>query len=77
VVHVDNTSRIQTVIREENPMYYDLINKFGEITGVNVVLNTSFNDNGEPIVETPQDAINTFRKTGMDVLVMHNIVVEK
>jgi carbamoyltransferase len=77
VVHVDNTSRIQTVIREENPMYYDLIKKFGEITGVNVVLNTSFNDNGEPIVETPQDAVNTFGKTGMDVLVMHNLVLEK
>ncbi len=77
VVHVDNTSRIQTVIRDENPMYYDLIKKCGEMTGVNVVLNTSCNGNGEPIVESPQDAINTCGKTGMDVLVMHNIVVEK
>ncbi len=67
VNHVDNTGRLQTVAREENPLYYDLIQTFGRKTGIPVILNTSFNEN-EPIVCTPQEAIDCFRRTKMDVL---------
>lgn len=70
VTHVDNTARVQTVTREENPFYYDVIKKFGEITGVSVVLNTSFNIRGEPIVNTPIDAVRCYYGTGIDVLAM-------
>jgi carbamoyltransferase len=77
VVHEDNTSRIQTVKRSTNELYANLIDKFGEITGVPVVFNTSFNDNGEPIVETPEDALRTFVNTGLDAVFMGNIFVEK
>jgi carbamoyltransferase len=67
VNHVDNTGRLQTVAREENPLYYDLIQTFGRKTGIPVILNTSFNEN-EPIVCTPQEAIDCFQRTKMDVL---------
>jgi len=67
VNHVDNTGRLQTVTREENPLYYDLIQTFGKKTGTPVILNTSFNEN-EPIVCTPQEAIDCFQRTRMDVL---------
>src|SRR5580693_960154 len=67
VNHVDNTGRLQTVTREENPLYYDLIKTFGVKTGIPVILNTSFNEN-EPIVCTPQEAIDCFQRTKMDVL---------
>jgi carbamoyltransferase len=67
VNHVDNTGRLQTVAREENPLYYDLIQTFGKKTGIPVILNTSFNEN-EPIVCTPQEAIDCFQRTKMDVL---------
>ena len=67
VNHVDNTGRLQTVTREENPLYYDLIQTFGRKTGTPVILNTSFNEN-EPIVCTPQEAIDCFQRTKMDVL---------
>jgi carbamoyltransferase len=70
VTHVDNTSRVQTVTRAENPFYYDIIKKFGEITGVPVVLNTSFNVRSEPIVNTPVDAIRCYFGTGIDALAM-------
>ena len=69
VNHVDNTGRLQSVSREENPLYYDLIKKFDEKTGIPSVLNTSFNEN-EPIVCTPDDAIDCFLRTKMDVLVI-------
>lgn len=75
VCHVDNTGRLQTVSREENPRYWQLIKAFEDITGVPVILNTSFNEN-EPIVMTPDDAIKCFLKTKMDVLVLENYVVE-
>ncbi len=77
VVHVDNTSRIQTVKKSNNAKYHELISRFGEITGIPCILNTSYNDNGEPIVETPRDAVNTFYKTGMEVLCINNIVAFK
>lgn len=76
VTHVDGTARIQTVQREFNPRYYDLINAFYKRTGVPMLLNTSFNCQ-EPIVETPQDAVNTFKKCGIDILVINNYIVRK
>ena len=67
VNHIDNTGRLQTVAREENPLYYDLISAFHRKTGIPVILNTSFNEN-EPIVCTPEEAIDCFQRTRMDVL---------
>lgn len=77
VTHVDGTARLQTVVKEDNPIYYQLINAFGNVTGVPVLLNTSFNLKGEPIVNTPQNAFSTFMRSGMDVLVLGNWVIEK
>jgi len=74
--HVDGTARLQTVNRAANPLYWKLLRKFGELTGVPVVLNTSFNDN-EPIVCRPEEALNCFRRTQMDVLVLGNLFLEK
>src|SRR5207253_8664208 len=74
VNHVDDTGRVQTVERDVEPRYYRLIEEFGRLTGVPVVLNTSFNEN-EPIVMTPAEAVQTFLKTRMDVLVLGNYVV--
>lgn len=68
VTHVDGTSRVQTVRREDNPVYYDIIRKLGEITGTPVVLNTSMNSRGEPIVNTPGEAIGCLVDTGMDYI---------
>jgi carbamoyltransferase len=74
--HVDGTARLQTVNRTANPMYWKLIRAFGDLTGVPVVLNTSFNDN-EPIVCRPEEALDCFRRTQMDVLVMGSFLLEK
>lgn len=76
VNHVDDTGRLQTVTREENPMYYDLISAFHRRTGIPVILNTSFNEN-EPIVCTPEEAIDCFRRTRMDVLAIGPFLVLK
>lgn len=76
VIHVDGTSRIQAVRKEANPRYHKLISAFKEITGVPIVLNTSFNDD-EPIVCSPQDAVNTFLKTQIDYLAMGDYLVER
>jgi carbamoyltransferase len=76
VTHVDGSGRLQTVSRELNPRYYQLISDFCELTGVPVVLNTSFNEN-EPIVCTPRDAIDCFLKTRMDVLYVGNYAVRR
>jgi carbamoyltransferase len=75
ITHQDGSGRVQTVTEEDNGRYYRLIKTFGERTGVPVVINTSFNVRGEPIVCTPRDAINTFVKTGIDAIVMGNFVV--
>ncbi len=75
VTHQDGTGRVQTVTEEQNGRYYRLIRKFGELTGVPVVINTSFNVRGEPIVCTPQDAYQTFNNTGIDVLVAGRYIV--
>jgi carbamoyltransferase len=77
ITHVDGTGRLQTVRRDTNPRYHRLIATFAEATGVPMVLNTSFNLRGEPIVNTPAEAFNTFMQSGMDVLVLGDYVVEK
>ena len=77
VTHVDGTGRLQTVSREQNPLYFELIEEFRCLTGIPVVLNTSFNLNGEPIVCSPQDALRTFFSSGLDALIMGNCLVEK
>ena len=76
VIHVDNTGRLQTVSKRTNPKYWGLIDEFRRITGVPVILNTSFNEN-EPIVCTPGDALECFIKTRMDVLTMGNWYLER
>jgi len=73
---VDGTGRLQTVFREQSPRYYRLIERMGQVTGVPVVLNTSVNLKGEPIVNTPANAYNTFSKSEMDVLVPGNFIIE-
>jgi carbamoyltransferase len=77
VTHVDGSARVQTVNQEDNPLFYDLLNAFDKLTGCPVIINTSFNVRGEPIVCNPREAYNCFMKTGMDYLVMGNYVVEK
>lgn len=77
VVHVDGTARPQAVRRETNPRFHALLRAFGEISGHPVLVNTSFNVQGEPIVATPTDALRCFGGTGIDVLVMGDHVVEK
>ncbi len=76
-VHVDGTCRLQTVTEADNGRYYRLIKAFAAMTGVPMVLNTSFNDNNEPIVCTPEDALACFQKTEMDTLVLGDFVVDK
>jgi len=75
ITHVDGTSRIQTVTPADNPRYYRLIERFQQLTGVPMVLNTSLNTKGEPIVETPRDAIETLLGTELDYLVFPGLVV--
>ena len=77
ITHVDGTARLQTVSKETNPKYWKLINAFKNLTGIPVILNTSFNDNSQPIVETPENAIDCFYDTQMDYLVMHNYIISK
>jgi carbamoyltransferase len=77
VVHVDGSARVQSVERSTNPRYYDLIEEFGRLTGVPIVLNTSFNLKGDPIVCTPKDAIQTFYTSGLDDLVIGDFLVSK
>jgi carbamoyltransferase len=77
VTHVDHSARIQTVTRAESPLYYDLIAAFEKITGVPIVINTSFNVRGEPIVCTPHDAYLCFMRTNMDQLVLGHHLLEK
>jgi len=77
VSHVDRTARIQTVSKDDNPNYHELIDCFYKLTGVPVLINTSFNIKGESIVETPQDAINCFLNTEIDILVFKNFILKK
>jgi len=77
VTHVDGSARIQTITREQNALYYDLIQEFDRRTGCPVIINTSFNVRGEPIVCTPHDAYLCFMRTHMDYLVMDRFVLDK
>lgn len=77
IVHVDGTARVQTVREATNPMLYRLLKEFDALTGVPVLINTSFNVKGEPIVETPRDAVICFLTTGIDHLVLHDTLVSK
>ncbi|MBU0504082.1 MAG: carbamoyltransferase [Candidatus Omnitrophota bacterium] len=77
VTHVDYSARIQTVKREDNPLYYDMINEFFKSTGCPVIINTSFNVRGEPLVCSPEDAFKCFRRTEMDYLVMGSFLLDK
>ncbi|RJO68957.1 MAG: hypothetical protein C4523_06700 [Myxococcales bacterium] len=77
ITHVDGTARLQTVTREQNPRYYDLVKRFGELTGVPVLLNTSFNIRGEPIVCDYGDGLACFLNTEMDALAMENCYLVK
>ena len=77
VRHVDGTARIQTINRAQNAPYYDLLKAFGERTGVPVLVNTSFNTRGEPIVLTPRDALESFWTSPLDALVIGPFLLEK
>ena len=77
VTHVDGSARVQTIAREDNPLYYDLIEEFYKLTGIPVIINTSFNVRGEPIVCTPEDAYTCFMRTKMDNLVMETFMMRK
>jgi carbamoyltransferase len=77
ITHVDYSARIQTVRPETNGLYYDILRAFHARTGCPVMVNTSFNVRGEPIVCTPQDAVRCFRRTEMDVLVLENFILER
>jgi carbamoyltransferase len=77
VVHVDGTARLQTVRKDEIPLFHRLISTFRDRTGVPVLLNTSFNVRGEPIVESPRDAIRTFYASGLDALAIGDFLIEK
>ncbi len=77
VVHVDKTGRLQTLHRDDNPLYYDVISEYHRLTKVPIIINTSFNVRGEPIVCTPEDAINCFLTTDIDYLVIDQYIVAK
>ena len=77
ITHVDNSARIQTVSRNTNPIFYELISEFYKVTQTPILINTSFNIRGEPIVCSPQDAFKCFMGTNLDVLVIENCVLEK
>ena len=77
VTHVDYSARIQTVSRDDNPAYYDLIREFFSRTGCPLVVNTSFNVRGEPIVNTPEEAYRCFMRTEMDYLVLGSFLLDK
>lgn len=77
VTHVDGSGRLQIISRKQNARYFDIIKKFGDKTGVYVLMNTSFNLKGEPIVNSPQDAFNTFSKSGLDILALEKYIILK
>ena len=77
VTHIDGSARLHTVKKEHNPIFYDLLNEFEKISGYPILLNTSFNLNGEPIVNTPQDALNTFSNSNLDYLLLQKFLIKK
>ena len=77
MTHVDGTARLQTVSKDINLLFYNLITEFHKITGVPVLINTSMNVRGEPIVDTPEQAYNMIVKTDMDYIVMGDYIIKK
>ena len=77
VTHVDYSARVQTLRRQDHPRYYDVIRAFQSLTGYPVVVNTSFNVRGEPIVQSPEDAYRCFMRTEMDFLVIGSYILDK
>ena len=77
VTHVDYSARIQTVSKDTNPKYYKLLSEFNEKTNCPIIINTSFNIRGEPIVNSPLDAFNCFMGTDLDTLIIGNFYLEK
>ena len=77
ITHVDGSGRLQTVKKEHNPFFYKIIEEFEKITDIPVILNTSFNINGEPIVLSPDDALNTFFNSGLEYLMMNSFLIKK
>jgi carbamoyltransferase len=77
ITHVDGSARLQTVRKETHPLYHQVISELGKRTGIPVVLNTSFNVQGEPLVESPRDALRCFYSTGLDALCIGNYLLEK
>jgi carbamoyltransferase len=77
VRHVDGTARIQTINRGQHPGYYDLLSAFKKITGIPILVNTSFNTRGEPIVCSTRDAVESFWTSPLDALVINNFILEK
>ena len=77
ITHIDGTARLHTVKYEHNENFYDLLNEFKKITSFPILLNTSFNTNGEPIVNTPNDALKTFSKSGLEYLVLNDFLIKK
>ena len=77
ITHINGTARPQLIKKHLNPAYHDIVKKFGQKTGVEVVLNTSFNLRGDPIVNTYREAYDTFMKSGIDAIVLENYLIEK
>ncbi len=77
VIHFDGSARAQTVKKIDNPYFYKIIEEFENLTDIPLVLNTSFNINGEPIVLTPDDALNTFFNSGLEILLLNNVLIQK
>ena len=77
VVHVDGTSRLQTITKSQNELLYNLIKEFAIISNIPVLINTSFNIKGEPMVETPDEAVRTFIASDLDFLVINNYIIKK
>ena len=77
VTHVDGSGRLQTVKKDHNQFFYKIIEEFEKLTNIPVILNTSFNINGEPIVLSPDDALNTFFNSGLEFLIMNSFLIKK
>ena len=77
VTHVDGSGRLQTVTSSTNPRYHKLIESFRDLTGIPMVLNTSFNENDEPVVCKPEEALDCFLRTKMDKLVLGNVIIAR
>ena len=77
VTHVDGSGRLQTIRKHQNPLYYDTIKEFGKLSGIPILINTSFNIRGEPIVCTPYDAYKCMMGTGIDYLVIDRFLIKR